>query len=331
MKKNGFTLVEILAVLVLVSAIIIISVPSIINYINSSKQEISEVTQKLIFAGTDLYIDNNKHLFPEKEGNEYCVTLNDVVESGVLDKPIVDSVSGEEINLNKFVKISYIYDEDLKINKYNYEMSDSCIPSTKICRPAKTEGDDIVTTGNVPTTGEYNYGDEYICNPGDGVERRFFVLEDGDKSGLTKSDGSIHYYDANPGIGTAGSGEVALIMNQNIGNKVAWCSATTNETCNADTARSQLQSQTSNWIVETNLPTYNQVYKVKNYVSFEGSKWLYDNLDNDLIGYWLSTTYTNSKDGAWNVLNQGRIGQEYIGDTYSYGVRPVITISKNNL
>lgn len=128
MKKDGFTLVELLAVLVLISAIVIFAVPSIINYISQSKEEISEVTEQLIFSGTELYIDRNKQDFPEVVNNQYCVTLQSVVDSNLLQAPIIDSISGNEIDLSSYVKVSYVYDDKLKINKYKYELVDECEP-----------------------------------------------------------------------------------------------------------------------------------------------------------------------------------------------------------
>ena len=114
MKKNGFTLVEILAVLVIIAALAIISVPSIINYINNNKNEVSEVNQMIIFSGAELYMDANKQEYSELSvGEYYCIQLKDIVDSNFLESPLIDSVSGEEIDLNRFVKVSYMHDEIL--------------------------------------------------------------------------------------------------------------------------------------------------------------------------------------------------------------------------
>ncbi len=337
MKKNGFTLVEILAVLVLIAAIAIISVPSIINYINQSKNEISAVTEQLIFTGVDLYVENNKNLFPEKSGNQYCVTLNDVVESGVLDKPIIDSVSDEEIDLNKFVKISYLYDENLKINKYNYEIVDSCTQVTKICRPAKTDGNDAVTTGNVPS-GNYAYGDEYICDPGDGVERRFYVLEDGDNTTLTKGT-----------TGSAGPGEISLIMDRNftdtdevVPRKLAWCiDVGRDNTCKNINSKEEgtplkhIQDAFGN-NVEVSFPTKDQVTSANNGSTTNLPQWLYDHLDetthpeSEVYGYWTASPYAGIADTAWYVSYFGYVDGDGVDGPRGCGVRPVITISKDN-
>ena len=57
----------------------------------------------------------------------------------------------------------------------------------------------------------------------------------------------------------------------------------------------------------------------------------YENLDgvtNSLkpYGYWLLTTYNNAR--AYNVRNNGLLGNNSTIDTTGRGIRPVITINK---
>ena len=161
MKKRGFTLVELLAVLVLISALTLIAVPSIINYINKSKNDISKVTEQLIMSGVDLYVNENSNLFPKEVGNQYCATLKDVVTAKYLSDPIMDSVTNKEIDLNKFVKINYVYDSELKINKFNYELTDTCSTLIKACTVISGDGT--------------NVGDEVVC----GSENFYVMSNDG--------------------------------------------------------------------------------------------------------------------------------------------------------
>ena len=125
MKKNGFTLVEILAVLVLIAAIVIISVPSILNYINGSKNEISEVTKKIVFSGAELYLEKEDVKLITNH-QKYCVSLQTLVDSGLLDEGISDAATSEKLDLNQYVEVTYQFDDDLKINKYNYQVVESC-------------------------------------------------------------------------------------------------------------------------------------------------------------------------------------------------------------
>lgn len=335
MKKNGFTLVEILAVLVLISAIAIISIPSILNYINREKNNISEVTKKLIFSGVDLYIDNNKSNFKENKYEQYIVSLQDVVDQGFLTEPIIDSVSGKEIDLTKKVQINYRYDNDLQKFTSHYEIVDESTAKTFICVMTKSLNKDGV-----------GYGDEYICDLGDGEDRKFFLLEDGDNTGLSKSDSTYHT-DVNK-IGTADKGELALFMNQMIGDKttVAWCED--ENRCKKDskwtnefgplTALDYLKQHTSNWNIKAkvSLPTYWQIKQANGGNDNNLPLWLYDNLDtaNPPYGYWTATASGPevSVNKAFLVISTGILGEKYnVNKNQYYCVHPVITISKNDV
>lgn len=126
MKHRGFTLVELLAVLVLVSAIVLIAVPSIVNYINENKEDISVVTQEIIYSGAKLYVESKPNEYIPEVGKTFCVSLQSIVDANYLSSPILDSVSGEEIDLNTKVILNYVYDTELKYNKYEYSFSENC-------------------------------------------------------------------------------------------------------------------------------------------------------------------------------------------------------------
>lgn len=129
--KRGFTLVELLAVLVLISLLALFTVPSIINYINGSKDDISDVTKELIYSGAKLYVDSNPNKYIKVVDNQFCVILNDIVKANYLSAPILDGISGEEVDVNKFVKINYVHDDELDYNKYVYEIVDTCEENIK--------------------------------------------------------------------------------------------------------------------------------------------------------------------------------------------------------
>ncbi len=127
MKKCGFTLVEMLAVLVLLILVSLVVFPSIINYINSSKGDISSVSKKMIISNAELYVSDNKNSFPAFEGHSYCMKLKDLAVKNYIETPFKDSATGEEIDLeNTFVKVQYVFDYDLQTTKYNYDVVNSC-------------------------------------------------------------------------------------------------------------------------------------------------------------------------------------------------------------
>ena len=329
MKKNrGFTLIELLATIIILAGVALVAFPILLNTIKNSEGKIDEATKKIVYNATKLYIEDNLNDYPLKEGKTYCITFDDLIKSGHLEKDLVDV--NEDDSSIKTVKIT-------NTDTYNYEIVNSgeCTP-TKICRPATAEGDDAVTIGNVPA-GNYAYGDEYICDPGDGVERRFFVLEDGDTTSLTKGNGGLHNETEN--IGTTSNNEVSLIMDRNIGSGlyVSWCSSNDFNTCNADGAVTYLASNTIGWVVDVTLPTYAQIKAANGGVFpylIEGAQfaeWINVNLNSSgPFGYWTSTYNSTGTVDAWAVGWNGGT-PEYAGEGGYCSVRPVITISKNDL
>lgn len=126
MKTRGFTLVELLAVLVIISALALITIPSILNYVNKHKGEISEVTEKLIYTGIEQYVEENPDTYKPYAFNQYCTTLKEVVDANYLSSPIIDTSSGKEVDLNQSIQINYDYKENSKHLEFKYQLVDSC-------------------------------------------------------------------------------------------------------------------------------------------------------------------------------------------------------------
>ena len=122
MKNNkAFTLVELMGVITMIALISVLVSPSIINQIRSSKDRVDKVTEKLIFSATDLYLDENKYEFPLKDGNDYCITLEDLVDDGKLQAPLLNS-NGDEMDLKLYVMVA------VSNSRYGgYKITNECV------------------------------------------------------------------------------------------------------------------------------------------------------------------------------------------------------------
>ncbi len=103
--KKGFTLVELLGVIVILGIISLIVVPPIINQIRTIRTSVGDDTLKLIYASTRRYMDDNRDQYPLIEDREYCITLRQLFNSGILPSPLLDPNTNEEISELKEVKI----------------------------------------------------------------------------------------------------------------------------------------------------------------------------------------------------------------------------------
>ena len=115
MKKNGFTLVELICVVMLLSIIITLVVVSTINILNNSKNRENTASLKLIETASKDYINKYENNYYINNGVTYCVPISDLVNENLLASNI--SYDGEEI-IEKVVKIQY------DNNKYSYTLDD---------------------------------------------------------------------------------------------------------------------------------------------------------------------------------------------------------------
>ncbi len=105
MKKNGFTLAELLGVVVLLSVISLITFPIVIRQIQNTKTNISDATLKVIYDSAKLYVKDDSNTYQLIESDIYCITLQDLVDKLYLKAPIEDVKTGEEIELTRTVKV----------------------------------------------------------------------------------------------------------------------------------------------------------------------------------------------------------------------------------
>ncbi|NLM63611.1 MAG: prepilin-type N-terminal cleavage/methylation domain-containing protein, partial [Mollicutes bacterium] len=104
-EKKGFTLVEMLGVIVVLGLLLVLAVPTIINQIKNTSGEVDEATQQLIFNSAKQFIDQNSSLYPTESGYVYCISLNTLVNNGLLIDNLIDFKTGQKMDLDKVVKI----------------------------------------------------------------------------------------------------------------------------------------------------------------------------------------------------------------------------------
>ena len=118
--KRGFTLVELLAVMILLGVVSLIAIPSIGKILNRSREKARESTKnELIKAAKNYYADNIREL-PD-DGSHKCLSVSEIEENGYISNDdIVDPTTEEK--LTGYVKIYF----DNTYNQYTYEYVKSC-------------------------------------------------------------------------------------------------------------------------------------------------------------------------------------------------------------
>lgn len=118
MKSKGFTLIELMGVLVILGLVITVSSIIVVNQIDKSKDKISAATEKLIFVAADNYIEDNINDYPKINNNLYCISISTLINNNLLEKSIIDSE--RNLNENYFVKVTVD-------NFYDFQIVEECV------------------------------------------------------------------------------------------------------------------------------------------------------------------------------------------------------------
>ena len=244
--------------------------------------------------------------------SDYPISCNSdgKLSAGKKGEILVQSISVEKPTLQLYSQGS----EQIKVNILPEKATDKTLTynssNPKIATICKNTG----TTGTA-------IGTKYSCNPGDGIERTFYVLE------------------------TSGE-NVSLLMDRNIKDYVQWAPDGNTTETGPVTANSELKTATSKWIdVSVVLPTANQIAVASGNTSWDGKDltniptWLYENLSTNtgqVRAYWTSTPSTAYNVRAWFVYKDtgyGRLAYYtfVISSKDRIGIRPVITIPITSL
>lgn len=98
--KKGFTLIEILGVVIIIGLLLLIIAPPVLNQVNSHSDEVSELQSQMIKDAADLYLDSNQAAS--------CITIQQLKDKGFLNANIIDVIKKDPTFANKKVKVTKI-------------------------------------------------------------------------------------------------------------------------------------------------------------------------------------------------------------------------------
>ena len=344
-RKNAFTLIELLAVIVVLAIIALIATPIVMNTIKKSQKGAAERSAENYIDAVETAVAEERLSKNEVLEGEYQITSDGnlcrdksascsddnkikIEMSG--NKPTSGTVTISNGGVSSTDTMMTVGDYDVKYNQENkkYEaIEKGSSTTTALCTANKTKTSALVYNSGNPgqessytsqevgllasESGAYTPGVTYTCELGDGESNTFYVLEE-------KGD------------------NVSLIAGFNLGDTVAWCKSGSDNSCAADGAKAALKERTSGWTKLTesqiSLPSYDQIYKVAGNKTSGFATWLNSYTKTPVAyGYWTSTPYASYSYNAWYVNCDGTLRNYDVGNVDLSGVRPVITVSKSNL
>ncbi len=120
MKKNGFTLAELLGVIVILGFLMLLVFPSVVKKLKEGEANIGGAVQELIFNSAGNYIEGHKNQYPTSVNATYCFTLNTLVDEGEISSSLLIDSKGKTLDLNKKVEVK------IQNGQKSYKMNDQC-------------------------------------------------------------------------------------------------------------------------------------------------------------------------------------------------------------
>ena len=328
-KKKGFTLVELLAVIVILALIALIATPIILNVINDAKKQAAKDSAYGYMDAVEKYIVSSE--LEDKSIKDGTYSVEDLNSMGV-------SVKGS-IPDNGTIKI-----ESKTVKSYDIGIDGYAVSNGEVKK--------------VSTTKSFKNGTAVYYNPVFGEK----CSESESKSTTGTKSGCMKWYVFNDKEGNA---TVNVILDHNTTAGVAYNSTGSNSEMKE--VKIKLEEDTKDWKKTARLITANEVAKITENTGFDASTenqdwfyldsnnqtqiasstnkskyaWLFDYTnectnygcnkpDSSNWGYWTSTSYKDNSTYAWHVYRVGSLYNYYVFDN-AIGVRPVITISKSNI
>ena len=121
MKKKGFTLVELLAVIIILSLVLVIAVPSVNKYIKQSKEKAYDAQISTIIEAAQAYASTNLELLPNRENISVKVTLGQLKSSGLIKEEVKNP------NDDKYFDDALTIEIKKKGETYTYDIVESTI------------------------------------------------------------------------------------------------------------------------------------------------------------------------------------------------------------
>lgn len=116
MNKNGFTMIELLAVIVILVLIFAIFTPAVTKMLGDSEDTLEEQQINNVVNATKKYMIEHTELLPD---NSVCIGIDELINNGVIDSDVVINPKTKE-ELNGCVMVSY----NVNFNQYEYFYND---------------------------------------------------------------------------------------------------------------------------------------------------------------------------------------------------------------
>ena len=150
--KKGFTLIEMLAVIVILGVIVVFVFPKLSNLIGIGREKEKEISESVIMDAAKEYSNNDKTLTKGliNNGDRKCITVQSLIDNGYIKQEDIEKVS---VNASSKVKIELNSSDNL-----TYTVVDTCEEHTSTFNPPTLcSYNGTLTQGAEYVQGQYTY------------------------------------------------------------------------------------------------------------------------------------------------------------------------------
>ena len=101
-KRNGFTLVELMAVIIIISLIALLTFPNIINQIKKTKKSNNKMIEDVVIEQAKKYVNDNEEEFQDNDG--YCLSIETLVDNGYVKEELVSINEKKDNNVIMMIR-----------------------------------------------------------------------------------------------------------------------------------------------------------------------------------------------------------------------------------
>ncbi len=105
MNKKGFTLVELLAVIMVIALIAAFALPQVLTQFTNYSEGLSEKQKEMILEAGRAYVEENSATYSKTENS--CIPLQRLVDTEYLNADFVKDALGDNYNNVNSIKVTY--------------------------------------------------------------------------------------------------------------------------------------------------------------------------------------------------------------------------------
>lgn len=140
-QKRGFTMIELLAVLVILGIIMVIAVPSVVSYLQGARNDYYDQLEESVKTVGQEYFSDHRSLMPRENGQIFSVDIQDLITEGYTTE-ILDSDGNDTCTGNVYVKrlatADFEYHACIQCGKTDAEGNQEYISTSAFCTGGTT-------------------------------------------------------------------------------------------------------------------------------------------------------------------------------------------------